>query len=1150
MRLAPPPSQTVHWITDDILADAFHRFARVSHTYARHASSTPGPLEARRRHARRRMGLAAAAASNGPPLIDIGAMFGMGAKMPAQPEKSWRWEAPSVPGFGAPPPPAMPTLVGMGFARAKRKEVVGEAKEAARKAVKESERAFKALLKGFEGGKEVDEMVMGNVVEFLQSSRDEVKAGNLRTLTKWLRSRTISIGALQTLCQHLLTKAQLRTLETEKLHTTLALILTNLSSQDEGIETALSAILESLGEEDRHTTILRLAQIIRTSNTFRTSGTTDKPSPTTSGTGQASPTTTIRTLFRVLSACPALQQPENRATHPTWSQIYRRLGTLLEPAALASHLCALPRWEMSEVLLRFWVRKYLVKASVLATTPMSEDSTPTIDHGVFKRLDSLPSPSTPTTDITADTMAAVLEKLISTYETAMQKSAGDNELDPLVTLLVVLAQGKVNYTRFLSDVLRLLAAGQTRKEVWQTFNQLRLDRSFGIPGSVARELVLYLSASVAREDVLLAYRVFITCPSLSLLAVPDLPMQLIEAGLGSPDRIFRLLNRRTSLEVPSAESRHTRTLPLHPAQIDLAHLVAYHWAKHPGSEARVAFRRVWETYRWLRDRGAPLSPLISRALVRAGVLRQMGEGKNVSLSQLRYVLGIVARVEGDQVAVDLDGMVWGVNKRLRGPGAVDATREVWARRVEERLVRGARWRVKLWAKRRRGWFDHRGRVEKRKRGGRGFESVESGVRRVETPWQDVWREEDGGGVGEGGVREVGGASQFGGGGEGRGMNDAARGGHVAVNVAHLRGGSSQPFLSEEAMVVYDPAPLVGADDIAGTTYVASETGQAPTRLLVSDERAKEEVVVRYILELPERDGVWQDEDGVELVDVGMDQVDHGDYMTHDADETAAMEFASQQIPATTTFSSSDAEVDLLHDVASSRDVHDTMIKDPWTSAAAHARAVPTSLEAPRVEEGVVRFVGFDARASSLPEDVSAVELHDFDTAEDTSVEMYDDAPTQASYDVYTAFAEPVATLSTHDEPRVDAEEILTAEGHIPITLTATNTSLHPCDPDSATMHYVSSLKTARDQAQRQHLEAQLRASDPHAHPREPRNAAKVNTAKVVMKKLFAPAEQRTGVVTGHHEKKDREVNAAAWRAFGKTMYTKRKKSGYDPHAGK
>ncbi|KAK5716505.1 hypothetical protein LTR15_009396 [Elasticomyces elasticus] len=1124
MRLPPSSSQTVHWITDDILAEAFHRFARVSHTYnpARHASSTPGPLEARRRHARRRMGLAAAAASNGPPMIDIGAMFGMGAKMPAQPEKSWRWEAPSVPGFGA-PPPAMPNSVGMGFARAKRKDAKVEVRADPRKVVRESERAFKEVLKGCEGGKEVDETTTKSMVEFLQSSKDEPKAQNLHTLTQWLRSRTISTPALQTLCQHLLTKARLRTLEMEKLHATLALILTNLPSQDQAIETSLASILESLGEEDRHTTLLRLAQLIRTTHS------TSKPSITASGTGQASATTIIRTLFRVLDSCPSLQHPENRATHPTWSQIYRRLGTLLEPAALASHLCALPRKEMSEVLLRFWVRKYLVKASLASPSNL----TPTIDHGVFKRLETLtPSPTT------AEPTAKVLEKLISTYSTALQKSVGAADTDPLITLLVVLAQGRVKYTHFLSSILSLLAAGQTRREVWHTFNTLRLNRSFGIPSSVAKELVLYLSATGGRGDVLLAWRVFVTCPSLSVLGVPDLGLLMIEAGLGSPDRVFRILNRRTGFEGATAvDSRHTRTLALHPAQVDLAHLVAYHWAKHPSSDARVAFRRVWETYRWLRDRGAPLSPLISRALVRAGVLRQMAEGKNVSLSQLKYILAIVARVEGDGVAMDLDRMVWEPNKRLRGPGAVEAR---WGGEVEARLVRGTRWRVKLWVKRRRGWFDSRGRVERRRRGGRGGE----GVRRVETPWQDVWREEDGGAVCEGGLREVRGAGRIGGGGGGREVRDASRDDRVAVDVARITAGSSGRVLVDEPMVGYDPAALVGADDIAATNYVASKTVEASTLQSVSDERPQGEVVVRYILELPDEDGVWQEEDVGELVEAGMDQVDRGDYMIHEADEAAAMEFTPQLNPAATRFSP-DADRESTYELA-------VQAKSPFRSPATYARAVPTTLVPPPKDEGLVRFVGFDAKSFLLAEDNSAAELHESDTAEDTSVEMHDDAPTQASYDVYTVFAEPVATRSTH-EPGEDVGDSVAAGEHLPITLTATNTSLHPSDPDSATVHYVSSLKTARDGAQRQHLAEQkagTKFSEPHPHPRGPRKATKVKTAKVVMKKLLAPAEQRTGANSGHHEKKDREINAAAWRAFGKTMYAKRKKSGYDPHAGK
>jgi hypothetical protein len=71
------------WITDDILADALRRFLRVSHTTRRYGSNVPGPLEARRRLAKRKMG---AMTAGGGFMHDIG-MFLEGP--PRQKELDW-----------------------------------------------------------------------------------------------------------------------------------------------------------------------------------------------------------------------------------------------------------------------------------------------------------------------------------------------------------------------------------------------------------------------------------------------------------------------------------------------------------------------------------------------------------------------------------------------------------------------------------------------------------------------------------------------------------------------------------------------------------------------------------------------------------------------------------------------------------------------------------------------------------------------------------------------------------------------------------------------------------------------------------------------------------------------------------------------------
>lgn len=70
--LKPPAAPSIDhpWVSDDLLAATFRRFA---HGQRRHGSCVPGPLEARRRLARRRN---TALAGMGPPVEDIACLFG------------------------------------------------------------------------------------------------------------------------------------------------------------------------------------------------------------------------------------------------------------------------------------------------------------------------------------------------------------------------------------------------------------------------------------------------------------------------------------------------------------------------------------------------------------------------------------------------------------------------------------------------------------------------------------------------------------------------------------------------------------------------------------------------------------------------------------------------------------------------------------------------------------------------------------------------------------------------------------------------------------------------------------------------------------------------------------------------------------------
>lgn len=97
--LGSAPLQHI-WISDDLLSLAVNRFFRAScpHHQKRHGSHVPGPLEARRRAAKRQMTVQTGMYPSGgmmPPLFDFGALFGVRERG----EPRWRYEAPSPKGM-------------------------------------------------------------------------------------------------------------------------------------------------------------------------------------------------------------------------------------------------------------------------------------------------------------------------------------------------------------------------------------------------------------------------------------------------------------------------------------------------------------------------------------------------------------------------------------------------------------------------------------------------------------------------------------------------------------------------------------------------------------------------------------------------------------------------------------------------------------------------------------------------------------------------------------------------------------------------------------------------------------------------------------------------------------------------------------------
>ena len=167
------------------------------------------------------------------------------------------------------------------------------------------------------------------------------------------------------------------------------------------------------------------------------------------------------------------------------------------------------------------------------------------------------------------------------------------------------------------------------------------------------------------------------------------------------NKVWTIIDRWAEEDVLPSGEKQERSQTHSQELTDLVHNAAYAWAKSPHLRARVAYRRVWECYRFLQDSQSPLSPLISRALVRAGVVNFVRERRPIPKTRIQYTLDLVGKVEGEDVKQDVDQMIfnyWMANRRLARykPAGQQAREKFLGEQVlDEENVRNVKWNSRV-----------------------------------------------------------------------------------------------------------------------------------------------------------------------------------------------------------------------------------------------------------------------------------------------------------------------------------------------------------------------------------------------------------------------------------------------------------------------
>ncbi|EME77861.1 uncharacterized protein MYCFIDRAFT_179337 [Pseudocercospora fijiensis CIRAD86] len=493
--------------------------------------------------------------------------------------------------------------------------------------VDESKKSFESLLGSKQHMKVIEQDGLHSILEFLQSSKDEPKAHNIKRLSKWLVSKSLKNVTIRPLTEVVLEKIRLGTMDEKELPDVLAAILMSGSHESPALR-----VLDALSREALQATCARTTQILFKYTFAGLVRVKQLPEQ-------------IEMWLCDLRKCRHLQVYHSE--DPIWESVYEVLASRTSsPAAAASHLYHLKRLELCLVLLRFW-------APYFASTAQ-ERTMQFTTLGSQKRL-TFVRPKTASSDL----IAAFNERRPTTRRGRLSSKS------PFVSMLSVLQDHGIPHAEFAHNLFTILTAKAERGNhgalvVYLTFRKLQQHPTLGVPAGLANRLIRHFLKCDSARSTAFAHKIFLQIPSLPLSTCYSLPLQLARRCNIPSSTIWDILGRQTADDVVwKREDRICNEKNrLSQPHIDLVHLVAHEYAKSSHLRPRVAFRRVWECYRFLQDRGAPLAPLLTRAMVISGVLRPLKGFKRPSTTQFQYILSLVRRIEGEEVAMKLDRAVW------------------------------------------------------------------------------------------------------------------------------------------------------------------------------------------------------------------------------------------------------------------------------------------------------------------------------------------------------------------------------------------------------------------------------------------------------------------------------------------------------------
>ena len=203
----------------------------------------------------------------------------------------------------------------------------------------------------------------------------------------------------------------------------------------------------------------------------------------------------------------------------------------------------------------------------------------------------------------------------------------------------------------LLDLLRYLGRSETILLVVQYLTKC----SGGIDSVVvANEVTKHITLNLQT-----ALDIFKADPRLRVEDCPGLVERMITEPVSEHPDVFVFLERDRGLLGSVGSTVHSkRPLYVNSKRVALLHSMALAYAEAPHLNPRQAYRKVRRCLDFFRDRPDLLGPDMSQALTKAGILRYLEAGMWVSTIRHNYIMGYVKHLEGEEVANELDRVVW------------------------------------------------------------------------------------------------------------------------------------------------------------------------------------------------------------------------------------------------------------------------------------------------------------------------------------------------------------------------------------------------------------------------------------------------------------------------------------------------------------